>query len=317
MIDRKTLTVALKQKALELGFAVCGVARAGALENHRPFVESWLQKGFHGPMQYMVRNQEKRIDPRLLVPGAKSLVVVAMNYYPAQHQPEKTKYKVARYAYGTDYHFVIRNRLKKLADFLTELTEDHTYRVFTDSAPVLERAWAEEAGIGKAGKNTCLIIPHKGSFFFLGEMITSADLEADQPFGKDLCGSCLKCMEACPTGAIVGPGVLDAGKCISCLTIELKEEIPAHFRNRTQPWIFGCDICQEVCPHNRHSTAHDIPELKPLDPISFWTNKEWETMTKNIFVKCFKKTHSPLARVSYEKLMDNIRCAADAESNHS
>lgn len=317
MLNKKTLTDALKQKAFGLGFAVCGVARADALESQRPFLQSWLQKGFHGQMQYMARNREKRIDPRLLVAGAKSIVVVAMNYYPEQHQPANTSYKVARYAYGADYHFIIRNRLAKLADHLTGLTENHTFRVFTDSAPVLERSWAEEAGIGKTGKNTCLIIPKKGSFFFLGEMITSADLDADQPFEKDLCGSCRKCMDACPTGAIVDRGVLDAGKCISYLTIELKKEIPAQFRNLTQPWVFGCDICQEVCPHNRHSSAHDIPELKPIAPISSWINKDWETLTKEEFVKSFKKAHSPLARISYEKLMDNIRCVTDATSDQA
>ncbi len=305
------LTTEMKKKARSLGFDACGVARASELTGCKPLFAEWLRDGYQGNMAYMDNHFDKRLDPRLLVPGARSVVVVAQNYYPAETQPEGTTCRIARYAYGKDYHLVMKDKLQKLAAHLTALAGEHQYRVFTDSAPVLERSWAREAGLGRSGKNTCLIMPHKGSYYFLGELISTIALEPGTPYEKDLCGSCTRCMEACPTRAITGPGKLDARRCISYLTIELKEKIPAEFRNQCRGWIFGCDICQEVCPHNRHARPHQEPALKSLPVITEWPGNEWASLSKSDFNTYFRKTFSALARVKYEKLMDNIACATE------
>ncbi len=306
---RQTLSSAIKSKAAALGFDACGLARASALEEYKPVLDQWLKQGYHGKMAYMANHFAKRLDPRLLTEGAKTVIVVAQNHYPPVHQPASAGYKVARYAYGKDYHMVMKNKLQKLAAFITDLAGEHSYRVFTDSAPVLERSWAVEAGLGNTGKNACLILPRKGSFYFLGEVITSVEAEPDTPFGKDLCGSCTRCMDACPTSAIVAPGKIDAGKCISYLTIELKDRIPEPFRAKTRGWIFGCDICQEVCPHNRHALPHQEKDLEPLNPFTDWTDHNWRTCTKEEFSRSFKQTGSALSRINHEKLADNISCA--------
>ncbi len=310
--DSQDLTSKLKEKAAELGFDACGVARATALVDQRAGLSEWLNKGYHAEMGYMENHFEKRLDPRELVPGAKSVVVVAQNYYPAAHPNPEAYYKISRYAFGKDYHYLVKQKLNRLADYLTEAYGPHTFRVFCDSAPVLERSWAQMAGLGNYGKNTCLLLPRKGSFYFLGELITNIVLEPDFPFTKDLCGKCTKCMDACPTNAIIAPGVLNAEKCISYLTIEHKNNIPDSYRGKCNGWIFGCDICQEVCPHNNNPKPHDETALQPLYPITNWNRKKWEMMSKGDYNKYFKKTRSPIARVSYEKLMDNIRtsCAA-------
>ncbi len=300
---------ALKSKALELGFAACGVARSRRLRHQEGFLRDWLQAGYQGRMSYMANHFEKRTDPGLLVPGAVSMVAVALNYFPAEEQPSGTRCRVSRYSFGRDYHDIIKAKLHDLAAYLEGMAGQHQYRVFTDSAPILERSWAQEAGLGGVGKNTCFIIPRKGSYYFLGEMITNIPLEADQPFEKDLCGTCVRCIEACPTGAIIAPGKLDASKCISYLTIELKDNIPENMRKKCRGWIFGCDICQEVCPHNRHASAHHHKELRALTPITRWSDHDWLSMTKEDYREHFRKTGSAIARVKYEKLMDNIRCA--------
>ena len=305
--DSQDLTSKLKEKAADLGLDACGIARATALVEQKPVLTDWLAKGYHAEMGYMANHFEKRLDPRKLVPGAKSVVVVAQNYYPANAMPSESYYKVARYAYGKDYHSVVKKKLYNLAKFLTQTAGEHTFRVFCDSAPVMERSWAKVAGLGNYGKNTCLILPRKGSFFFLGELITSLELEPDIPFGKDLCGSCTKCMDACPTRAIIAPGVLDSNKCISYLTIEHKGEIPKAYKDKCERWIFGCDICQEACPHNKQAKSHTEDDLYPLHPIAKWHKADWEAMSKETFNRHFKKAGSPLARVTYEKLMDNIR----------
>jgi len=300
-------TKILKEKAAELGFDACGVARATALVDQRAVLSDWLAKGHHADMGYMENHFEKRLDPRKLVPEARSVVVVAQNYFPADAMPSESHYKVARYAYGKDYHLVVKNKLYRLAEFLTQTTGKHNFRVFCDSAPVLERSWAQMAGLGNHGKNTCLILPRKGSFFFLGELITNMELDPDIPFEKDLCGSCTKCMDACPNQAIIAPGVLDSGKCISYLTIEHKGKIPGAFQNKCMGWIFGCDVCQEVCPHNKQARCHTEDDLQPLHPIANWNKANWENMSKEDFNRHFKKAGSPIARVTYEKLADNIR----------
>jgi epoxyqueuosine reductase len=303
------LSLAVKQKALELGFDACGIAQAGALTTQQPILSEWLANGYHAKMSYMAGHFDKRIDPCQLVPGAKSIVAVALNYFPAASQPDGTTYKIARYAYGRDYHVVIKEKLERLAEALSEIAGPHQYRAFTDSAPVLERSWAQAAGLGNHGKNTCLILPRKGSYYFLGELITSIALAPDEAFEKDLCGKCAQCIDACPTGAIKGPGIIDAGKCISYLTIELKDKMPEQFHGKCEGWIFGCDRCQEVCPHNKHASKHNEKAFEPLPPITDWKNSQWESMTKADFRLHFKKTNSPIARVKYEKLMDNIRIA--------
>ncbi len=307
------LTEALKMKALELGFSACGVARTRRLSHQEVFLRSWLNAGYQGRMHYMSNHFEKRVDPGLLVPGATSVVSVALNYFPAEGQPPGTRCRVSRYAFGKDYHHVIKNKLHELASCLERMAGPHQYRVFTDSAPVLERSWAQEAGLGGIGKNTCFIIPRKGSFYFLGELITDVPLAAGSAFQKDLCGKCTRCIDACPTKAITGPGILDAGKCISYLTIELKDNIPEKYRKLCGGWIFGCDICQEVCPHNRHATPHNHEELRPLHPIVHWSDKDWARMTHEEYNRHFKRSASALNRISYEKLKDNIRCATGDE----
>lgn len=309
LINRQQISLIIKQKALELGFDAYGIAQAGALTTQQPILSEWLANGYHAKMSYMAGHFDKRIDPRLLVPGAQSVIVVALNYFPAASQAAGTTYKVARYAYGKDYHVVIKEKLERLARALTEMAGGHQYRVFTDSAPVLERSWAQAAGLGNHGKNTCLILPRKGSYYFLGELITDAVLEPDEAFKKDLCGKCTRCIEACPTGAITGPGIIDAGKCISYLTIELKDSIPEELKDQCEGWIFGCDRCQEVCPHNKHASPHSEKAFDPLPPITDWKNRQWESMTKVDFRLHFKQANSPIARVKYEKLMDNIRIA--------
>ncbi len=258
-------------------------------------------------MTYMANYFDKRLDPGLLIPGAVSVLSLALNYFPSENQPSDTRCRISRYAFGKDYHFVIKKKLQHLADYLESLAGPHQYRVFTDSAPILERAWAQEAGLGATGKNTCLIIPRKGSYFFLGEMITTVALEPDPPFEKDLCGKCTRCIEACPTGAIIDTGKLVASKCISYLTIELKDNIPEQWREKCRGWIFGCDICQEVCPHNRHATPHQHAELQAIWPVTSWNDDDWRGMTREAYNQEIKKTASALARVKYEKMMDNIR----------
>ncbi len=303
----RTYTQIIKQKALELGFDACGIALAEYLNAQRDRLTAWLVEGYHAKMSYMANHLEKRIDPRLLVPGAQSVVVVALNYYPGISQPAGANYKIARYAYGRDYHPVMKEKLQQLADHLTHIAGKHIFRIFTDSAPVLERAWAQQSGLGNYGKNACLIIPRKGSYFFLGELITSLKLEPDEAFQKDLCGKCTRCIEACPTQAIKAPGIIDSRKCISYLTIELKENMPEHYRGKCEGWIFGCDICQEACPHNQHAQTHNEPAFEPSTPIVSWHQTDWESLTKEGYTRYFKKGNSAIARVKYEKLMDNIR----------
>lgn len=312
MIRNRQLSLLIKEKAKELGFDACGIARASAMQDHHHRLSQWLSKGYQAQMSYMEKNLDRRTDPRLLVPGAKSVIVLAMNYFHDNAQPGNAFYKVARYAWGRDYHQVIKHRLHQLAGMLSELAGQHQYRVFTDSAPVLERSWAQMAGLGTYGKNTCLILPRKGSFFFLGEIMTSLELTPDKPFHKDLCGTCTKCIEACPTNALVKPGWLDAGKCLSYLTIELKGNIPGDFRNKTRGWIFGCDSCQEVCPHNKHATIHKTKELAPLPAIATWNRQQWEAMTESDYHAAFKLENSAIARAPYAKLCDNIMAAASA-----
>ena len=302
---------AIREQAAALGFDALGIARAETLESHQPLLSAYLEKGHHGKMGYMARHIDKRLDPRLLLKGARSVIVAAYNYYPAMGQAKGTSYRIARYAYGQDYHRVIKDKLHKLAQAVEEIAGKHTCRVFTDSAPVLEKAWAERAGLGKTGKNTCFIIPRKGSYLFLGEIITTMDLAPDEAFEKDLCGHCRRCMDACPTQAITDAGQLDARRCLSYLTIELKDRIPDEFRAKSRGWVFGCDICQEVCPHNRFAAPSNEKAFRPITAVAEWTDKEWEEMDRERFNQHIRKAGSPMGRITYDKMMDNIRCATE------
>jgi epoxyqueuosine reductase len=306
---RQEITKIIKQEALKLGFTACGIARAERLLEHEEPLKKWLKEGMHGKMGYMENHFEKRLDPRKLVPNACSVIVVALNYFPKEIQNPDAAYIVSKYAYGADYHLIIKDKLRRLSEKLKELAPEHEGRAFTDSAPVLERAWAVRSGLGWTGKNACLIIPRKGSLFFLGELITNVELSPDEPFEKDFCGNCRRCIDACPTKAIVSPAKLDARRCISYLTIELKEHIPEEFRGKMQGRIFGCDICQDVCPHNRFSSPTSEEKFSPLKPIQEWDSQKWPEISRSEFNQQLRNMGSPMARIKYEKLVDNIDAA--------
>ncbi|MDW8289058.1 MAG: tRNA epoxyqueuosine(34) reductase QueG, partial [Flammeovirgaceae bacterium] len=263
----------------------CGIAKAEFLEEEAPRLEKWLHQQAHGKMSYLAQHFDKRLNPQLLVPGAKSVISLMMNYYPAKDLARNGSYKIAKYAYGEDYHFVLKRKLKELFSFIEEKIGKVTGRVFVDSAPVMERVWAAKSGLGWIGKHTLLIRKGKGSFFFLAEIILDLELAYDSPT-KDYCGSCRRCIEACPTEALT-PYWLDANKCISYLTIELKEAIPSEFKGKMNDWIFGCDICQDVCPWNRFAQPHDEPAFNPPPALEDMTKRDWQELTAEIFGKIF------------------------------
>lgn len=326
----------IKDKARELGFDACGIARADLLHAHQPYFDQWLASGFHGSMAYMERNRDKRLDPRVLLPDARSVIVLAKNYFPSSacqteftgchakadgvtgglpgqqggapkdHAGTAHDISISKYAYGIDYHDVIKEKLHALMQHIGAGDPAIRSRGFTDSAPLLERAWAVQAGLGWTGKNACLIIPKRGSFFFLAEVVTTLALPHDEPFSKSHCGNCTRCLEACPTNAIVGPGQIDARRCISYHTIENKGPVPQEIRKKNPGWVFGCDICQDVCPHNRFSKPHQEPAFNPLYGIHAWNHQQWKALGKEAFNSMFVKGGSPIGRVTYEKLTDNI-----------
>ena len=299
---REKHTQLIKQKAKELGFDYCGISKAEKLQEEEANLESWLFKGFHGKMAYMENHFDLRLDPTKLVDGAKSVISLLYNYFPGEDQDPST-YKIAKYAYGRDYHFVIKDKLKTfLSDLQNELGEIQG-RVFVDSAPVMERQWAAKSGFGWIGKNSLLINKTQGSFFFLAEMIIDLELEYDGPV-KDYCGTCTKCIDACPTDAILDDGIVDASKCISYLTIELKESIPEEFRGKYEDWVFGCDICQDVCPWNRFSKKHNEPAFTKTKGVKSVMNEDWEEFTEEVFRQLLKD--SPIKRTKYTGLKRNI-----------
>jgi len=261
----------------------------------------------------MNRNHEKRTDPRALLPGARSVISVLMNYYPAETLPDENNYKIAKYAYGKDYHMVIREKLNQLMADLREFAGEHQSRALTDSAPVLERAWAEKAGLGWIGKNTCLIHPKMGSFVFIGEIITDLELEYDNHQINDLCGGCTRCIDACPTGAIVAPRVLDSARCISYFTIEYRGELPEEKKTNFQDWIFGCDICQDVCPWNRKAVPHSENSFKPSSGLLEMDKEKWEQLTEEQFRVFFKE--SALSRTKFKGLKRNIDFLKNEENS--
>ena len=293
----------IKGKANDLGFFYCGFSKAEFLEDEAPKLEDWLSKNHHGKMSYMANHFDLRLDPRKLVPGAKSVISLLFNYSTQSEQVDNEAPKISKYAYGEDYHFIIKERLFELFDFTKELIGDVNGRVFVDSAPVMDKAWAKRSGLGWIGKNTNLIHPKEGSFFFIAEMIIDVDFEPDGPI-KDYCGTCTKCIDECPTEAIVEPYKIDGSKCISYLTIELKDEIlPSQFKGKMDNWAFGCDVCQDVCPWNKFSKPNNEPRLinpKLLD----LSKKEWEELSRDFYDELFRR--SAVKRTKYSGLKRNI-----------
>lgn len=296
-------TKLIKTKAKAFGFEECGISKADFLEKEAPVLEEFLKKGYHGKMRYLENYFDKRLDPRLLVEGSKSVISLSYNYFPQESISSLDNYKISKYAYGEDYHIVIK---EILSDMLRELQEEigqFHFRVFVDSAPVLERSWAEKSGVGWIGKNANLITKQKGSFFFLAEIICDLELSYDHPVG-DYCGSCTRCIEACPTDAIVGDQTIDGSKCISYLTIELKDSIPSEFDGKLEDWMFGCDICQDVCPWNRFAAPTLQSRFQPSKELSSLRKKDWEELTQEIFSTVFKG--SAVKRAKYSGLKGTI-----------
>ncbi|OAZ02882.1 epoxyqueuosine reductase [Flavobacterium succinicans] len=280
----------------------CGISKAGFLDKEAPRLENWLNQQMNGQMSYMENHFDKRLDPTLLVDGAKSVISLLLNYYPSDIQ-NPDSYKISKYAFGQDYHFVIKDKLKELLFSIQTEIGDVSGRAFVDSAPVLDKAWAAKSGLGWIGKNSNLITQKVGSFYFIAELIVDLDLECDDAT-TDHCGTCTACLDACPTQAIVAPYVVDGSKCISYFTIELKDNIPIEFKGKFDDWIFGCDVCQDVCPWNRFSKSHEEPLFNPNPELLQWSKKDWEEITSETFNAVFK--NSPLKRTKWSGLLRNI-----------
>ncbi|HEY0245756.1 MAG TPA: tRNA epoxyqueuosine(34) reductase QueG [Mucilaginibacter sp.] len=294
----------IKTEAKNLGFIFCGIAKAEFLEDEAPRLEQWLKKDMHGEMQYMENHFDKRLDPRLLVDGAKSVISLGLNYYSNNIQEDPLAPKISKYAYGSDYHTVIKDKLRQLLQIINEKIGEVGGRAFVDSAPVLDRAWAKKSGLGWIGKNSNLISKQVGSYFFLAELIIDLELQYDIEPTADHCGTCTRCIDACPTDAIVGPYVVDGSRCISYLTIELKNEIPAEFKGKMDNWMFGCDICQDVCPWNRFSVLHNEPAFEPHPELLSLKSDDLQEITQDVFQKVFK--NSAVKRAKFTGLKRNI-----------
>ncbi len=300
--NRVTYSQQIKAEAKRLGFLSCGIAQAGFLEAEAPRLERWLKNGFQGEMQYMENHFDKRLDPTLLVDGAKSVISLLLNYYPETIQNSDT-YQISKYAYGEDYHFVIKQKLSELLQFIQTEIGEIKGRAFVDSAPVLDKAWAAKSGLGWVGKNSNLITQKTGSFYFIAELIIDLPLDYDTPT-TDHCGTCTACIDACPTQAIVAPYVVDGSKCISYYTIELQNQLPVEMKGTWNDWIFGCDICQDVCPWNRFSKPNTEPALQPHSDLFQFSKKDWEEITEDTFRKVFK--NSAVKRTKFKGLQRNI-----------
>ena len=301
-IERNTKLI--KQKALDLGFFYCGISKADFLEDDARHLDAYLKQNYHGKMSYMENHYDKRLDPRLLVHNAKSVVSLLLNYYPEKDQENNDTYKISKYAYGKDYHFIIKDKLKLFFQYIQDEIGEVGGRVFVDSAPVLDKAWARKSGLGWMGKNANLIHPKHGSFFFIAELVLDLELEEDGPI-KDYCGTCTKCIDACPTDAIVKPYVVDGSRCISYLTIELKDELlPKEFKGKMENWMFGCDICQDVCPWNRFSSPTKESFFSPHENLLKLSKADWHDLTEEVFQELFRK--SAIKRTKYDGLKRNI-----------
>jgi epoxyqueuosine reductase len=304
MINNKsTYSQLIKAEAKRLGFLSCGISKAGFLEEEAPRLENWLNQNHHGEMKYMENHFDKRLNPTLLVDDAKSVISLLLNYYPSEIQ-NTDSYKISKYAYGQDYHFVIKEKLKELLQTIQTEIGEVSGRAFVDSAPVLDKAWAAKSGLGWIGKNSNLLTQQVGSFYFIAELVVDLDLEYDYAT-TDHCGTCTACVDACPTEAIVSPYVVDGSKCISYFTIELKENIPQEMKGKMDDWIFGCDVCQDVCPWNRFSKSHNEPLFNPNPELLSMTKKEWEEITEDTFKKVFK--NSAVKRTKLDGIKRNIK----------
>jgi epoxyqueuosine reductase len=302
MNNASTYTKLIKAEAKRLGFLSCGISKAGFLEEEAPRLEKWLKSNAHGNMQYMENHFDKRLDPTKLVEDSKSVISLLLNYFPSENQNESS-YKISKYAYGQDYHHVIKSKLKELNHFIQTEIGEVSGRAFVDSAPVLDKAWAAKSGLGWIGKHSNLLTQKVGSFYFIAELIIDLELKYDYAT-TDHCGSCTACIDACPTQAITEPYVVDGSKCISYLTIELKEQIPTEFKNKMEDWMFGCDICQDVCPWNRFSKPHQEPLFNPNPELLSMTKNDWEEITTEVFQKVFQK--SAVKRTKLSGLQRNI-----------
>ena len=298
----------IKELAREVGFLHCGISKAEFLEDEAPRLESWLSNAMHGQMRYMENHFDKRLDPRLLVPGAKSVVTLLFNYYTATKQSDPGAPKISMYAYGEDYHFVVKRHMKTLVERIEAEIGAVEGRAFVDSAPVLDKAWAVRSGAGWMGKHTNVIRKQEGSYFFIAELIIDLELQPDAPV-SDHCGSCTRCIDACPTGAIIKPYTVDGSRCISYFTIELKDAIPQAFKGTMDDWMFGCDICQAVCPWNRFAEEHTEPAFRPKEALLNMTRTDWVDLTQDVFRELFPK--SAVQRTGYEGLMRNVRFLND------
>ena len=305
--NRAKYTQLIKAEAQRLGFMSCGISQAGFLEEEAPRLESWLKNNMNGEMQYMENYFDMRLDPTKLVEGSKSVISLLLNYYPTEFQKDDT-YKISKYAYGRDYHFVIKDKLKEFLNTLETEIGDITGRAFVDSAPVLDKAWAVRSGLGWMGKHTNVLSKKAGSFYFIAELIVDLDLEYDTPV-TDHCGSCTACIDACPTQAIVEPYKVDGSKCISYYTIELKEALPASAKGSFDDWAFGCDVCQDVCPWNRFSKSHKEPLFNPDPRLLDFSKKDWEEITQEVFSEIFQK--SAVKRTKFTGLQRNIKFLKD------
>ncbi|RXR21119.1 tRNA epoxyqueuosine(34) reductase QueG [Flavobacterium amnicola] len=304
MIQHKEkYTQIIKAESKRLGFLSCGISKAGFLEEEAPRLENWLNHQMHGQMAYMENHFDKRLNPTLLVDDSKSVISLLLNYYPAEVQNQDS-YKISKYAYGQDYHFIIKDKLKDLLRFIQTEIGEVSGRVFVDSAPVLDKAWAAKSGLGWIGKHSNLLTKQVGSFYFIAELILDLELEYDHAT-TDHCGSCTACLDACPTQAIVAPYVVDGSKCISYFTIELKDNIPTEMKGKLDDWMFGCDVCQDVCPWNKFSKPHNEPLFNPNPEIVSFSKKDWEEITEEVFKKVFK--NSAVKRTKLEGLQRNIR----------
>ena len=303
--EAEKLSLFIKTEAKALGFFDCGISKVALLKKDSERVEQWLENGHHASMKYMERNREKRYNPELLVEKAKSVITVLYNYFPKTKIPQENNFKISKYAYGIDYHYVIKKKLNKLLALIEEKTGDRVARVFVDSAPVLDRAWAAQSGLGFIGKNTLLINKKGGSFFFIGQIILDLDLAYNKNnHFTNYCGTCTACIDVCPTQALK-PFEVDARKCISFLTIENRDEIPGKFKGKMNDWIFGCDLCQDVCPWNiRFATPHNEPLFDPAPELVAMRKPQWKKLDKPTFKKLFK--HTPVERTGYKGLMRNI-----------
>ncbi len=298
-------TQLIKAKAISLGFESVGIAKARFLEEEASNLEQWLKSGYQGEMSYLANNFDKRLDPTKLVEGAKSVISLSYNYFPDEEKTQRDdSYKIARYAYGQDYHYVVKDKVKELLEYIQEEIGEVGGRAFTDSAPVMERAWAEQSGLGWRGKNSLLLQRNKGSYFFLAELIIDLDLEYDYPFSTDHCGTCTKCIDACPTNAIIDEKTVDGSKCISYFTIELKGAISNSLKDSFEDWMFGCDICQEVCPWNRFSKPHKESQFEPDSRLLNYDKSQWREITQEVFSEIFKK--SAVKRTKFTGLIRNI-----------